>query len=405
VHPREIFAPGLKLHAAGVILIHNHPSGDPTPSSQDKEIAWKVVEAGKLMGINVVDFVIVAEGGIHSVLGEVEKRKDFASVEYVADGEQASLFDMLVDEKSFMNYKVATPQKAKSKNDKIKIIDLFAGIGGFHLAFHNAGAECVFASEWDAPARKTYQHNLYDVSPELFDSGNFVGDITKVKPKDIPDFNILCAGFPCQPFSQAGFKKGFNETRGTLFFDIVNIINEKKPEAFFLENVRHLFKHDDGRTFGTIKKVIEEDLGYSFFYKIVKASDYGMPQHRPRLFMVGFKDKSIPFEFPASVPLKYTLSDVFGGRCEKDIGFTLRVGGRGSRIDDRRNWDAYIVDGKARRLGSKEGLKMQGFPEDFEFPVTEVQAMKQLGNSVAVPAIQAVAEKIVKTLNEYGQRK
>lgn len=404
VHPREIFAPGLKLHAAGVILIHNHPSGDPTPSSQDKEIAWKVVEAGKLMGVNVVDFIIIAENGVHSVLGEIKKKKDFSSVEYVADGEQASLFDMLVDERSFMNYKVSVPQKTKSKNDKIKIIDLFAGIGGFHLAFHNAGAECVFASEWDAPARKTYQHNLREISPELFDSGSFVGDITKVNPKDIPDFNILCAGFPCQPFSQAGFKKGFNETKGTLFFDIVNIINEKKPEAFFLENVRHLFKHDNGRTFETIKKIIEEDLGYSFFYKIIKASDYGLPQHRPRLFMVGFKDKSIDFKFPDPVPLKYTLSDVFGGKCEKDVGFTLRVGGRGSRIEDRHNWDAYIVDGKPRRLGSKEGAKMQGFPNDFEFPVTEVQAMKQLGNSVAVPAIQMVAEEIVKQLKKHGKQ-
>lgn len=180
VHPREIFAPGLKMHAAGVILVHNHPSRDPTPSNQDKEIAWKIVEAGKLIGVNVVDFVIVAENGTHSVLGEIKKKNDFSSIEYVADGEQLSLFDMLVDEKSFMNYETPAPQKIKSKNNKIKIIDLFAGIGGFHLAFHNVGAECVFASEWDTPARKTYEHNLRKVSPELFESGNFVGDITKV---------------------------------------------------------------------------------------------------------------------------------------------------------------------------------------------------------------------------------
>lgn len=294
-------------------------------------------------------------------------------------------------------------KRTKSKNNKIKIIDLFAGIGGFHLAFHNAGAECIFASEWDDSARKTYQHNLCGISPELFDSGNFVGDITKVNPKNIPEFNVLCAGFPCQPFSQAGFKRGFNEARGTLFFNIANIIKEKKPEAFFLENVRHLLRHDNGRTFETIKKIIEKDLGYSFFYKIVKASDYGLPQHRPRLFMVGFRDKSIKFEFPNSVPLKYTLSDVFGGKCNKDVGFTLRVGGRGSRIDDRRNWDAYIVNGKIKRLGSKEGLKMQGFPKNFNFPVTEAQAMKQLGNSVAVPAIQLVAQEIIKQLKKHGK--
>jgi DNA (cytosine-5)-methyltransferase 1 len=305
-----------------------------------------------------------------------------------------------------MNYKTSLPVKqTKKDNGALKIIDLFAGIGGFHLAFHNSGAECVFASEWNEPARKTYRHNLFNISPELFETGNFVGDITKIKPKDIPDFNILCAGFPCQPFSQAGFKKGFNETRGTLFFDIVNIINEKKPEAFFLENVRHLFKHDNGRTFETIKKVIEQDLGYSFFYKIVKASDYGMPQHRPRLFMVGFKDKSIDFKFPDQVPLKYTMSEVFGGKCKKDVGFTLRVGGRGSKITDRRNWDSYFVDGKVRRLSSKEGKKMQGFPDNFEFPVTESQAMKQLGNSVAVPAIQMVAQEIVKKLKEHDKIK
>lgn len=300
--------------------------------------------------------------------------------------------------------KPKTSALRKKGDKKLKIIDLFAGIGGFHLAFHNVGADCVFASEWDISARKTYEYNLRELSPELFATGNFVGDITQVTPEEIPDFNILCAGFPCQPFSQAGFKKGFNETRGTLFFNIVSIIKEKKPEAFFLENVRHLYKHDEGRTFETIKRVIEDDLGYSFFYKIVKASDYGMPQHRPRLFMVGFKNKEIDFKFPDPRPLQYNLSEVFGGKCEKEIGFTLRVGGRGSSITDRRNWDSYMVDGKVRRLSSKEGIKMQGFPENFLFPVTESQAMKQLGNSVAVPAIQAVAEEIVKKLSIYENK-
>ncbi|MSP33686.1 MAG: DNA cytosine methyltransferase [Rickettsiales bacterium] len=282
-------------------------------------------------------------------------------------------------------------------------IDLFCGIGGFHLAFHDAGASCVFASELDESARKTYKHNFSKISPEIVNSENFAGDITLVDPKKIPDFDVLCAGFPCQPFSQAGFKKGFNETRGTLFFNIVNILNEKKPAAFFLENVRHLLKHDDGMTFQTIKRTLE-DLGYSFFYKIAKASDYGLPQHRPRLFMVGFKNKEIDFKFPNPVPLKYTLSDVLGGECKKEIGFTLRVGGRGSGIDDRRNWDAYLVDGKVKKIGSKEGLKMQGFPDDFEFPVGEAQAMKQLGNSVAVPAIQMVAVEIIKKLKEHGKK-
>jgi DNA (cytosine-5)-methyltransferase 1 len=282
----------------------------------------------------------------------------------------------------------------------MQFIDLFAGIGGFHIAFQNAGGVCVFASEWDENARKTYEFNHKKTSPALFNNGNFVGDITKVDPKTIPDFDILCAGFPCQPFSQAGFKKGFNETRGTLFFDIANIIKEKQPQAFFLENVRGLLNHNNGKTFETIKRILEEELGYSFFYKVVKASDFGLPQHRPRLFMVGFKDKNIHFEFPNSKKLKLTMSNIWNGDCPKKIGYTLRVGGRGSKIDDRRNWDSYLVNGKVKRLGIEEGKKMQGLPKDFVFPVSETQAMKQLGNSVAVPAIQAVAEQMFYYLNK-----
>lgn len=298
--------------------------------------------------------------------------------------------------------KSLTPKmKGGSVRPKIRIIDLFAGIGGFHIAFHNLKCECVFASEWDRHARNTYIHNLKEKSPKLFSGNNFIGDINSVKniKREIPDFDILTGGFPCQPFSQAGHKKGFNDTRGTLFFTIANILKEKQPKAFFLENVRGLLKHDQGKTFETIKNVIENDLGYSFFYKIVKASDFGVPQHRPRLFMVGFKDKSIDFKFPESKPLKLTMSDVFNGKCDREIGFTLRVGGRGSGIDDRRNWEFYRVDGKVRRLSYKEGKRMQGFPDNFEFPVSDVQAMKQLGNSVAIPAIQAVAQEIVKKIS------
>ena len=284
----------------------------------------------------------------------------------------------------------------------ITFIDLFAGIGGFHLAFHNLGAKCVFVSEWDKSARETYKKNFEKIEPELFApetiDQTFTGDITTVLPKSIPDFDIITGGFPCQPFSQAGLKKGFNETRGTLFFDIANIMKEKQPKAFFLENVRGLLTHDGGRTFATIQRVLTEELGYSFFYKVVKASDYGVPQHRPRLFMVGFKDKSIDFEFPEPVKLTMTMDDVFDGRVNKTVGYTLRVGGRGSGLADRRNWDTYLVDGEVRRLSPKEGLRMQGFPDTFEFPVSETQAMKQLGNSVAVPAIQATANEIIKRL-------
>jgi DNA (cytosine-5)-methyltransferase 1 len=287
-----------------------------------------------------------------------------------------------------------------------KFIDLFAGIGGFHLAFHRLGAKCVFVSEWDKAARQTYEHNFKKIIPEIFEKGHFAGDITKVNEKKMPDFDIITGGFPCQAFSQAGYKKGFQDSRGTLFFDVARIIKEKKPKAFFLENVRHLFKHDGGKTFEVIKKILEEDLGYSLHYKIIKASDFGLPQHRPRLYMVGFRDKDVPFEFPEPIELKTTVGDIFGGKCIKKVGYTLRVGGRGSGIDDRRNWDSYRINGKVVRMSPKEGKKMMGFPDKFEFPVSDAAALKQLGNSVAVNAVQATAAKILDSLNNYyGKRK
>ncbi len=296
-----------------------------------------------------------------------------------------------------------------------KFIDLFAGIGGFHYAFHELGAECVFASEIDPHARKTYEHNLKTLSPELFSSNKFNDDILKVAfqdiDKQIPDFDILCAGFPCQPFSQAGFKRGFEEekdSRGNMFFRIRDIIKVKRPKAIFLENVRHLLKHDDGKTFSIIKDIIENELGYDFHYKIVKASDFGLPQHRPRLFMVGFRKEDkykTAFKHPKEIPLKMTMSDIFGGECNKKVGYTLRVGGRGSGLADRRNWDSYLVNNEHRRLTSKEGLVMQGLPKDFEFPVTETQAMKQLGNSVAVKAIKAYGNAIIERLMQERYNK
>ena len=286
-----------------------------------------------------------------------------------------------------------------------KFIDLFAGIGGFHIALHNLGAECVFASEWDEAARKTYEENLSKVSPKLFKSGNFAGDITEVDKSSIPDFDILCGGFPCQPFSQAGHKLGFDDTRGTLFFDIAEIIRIKQPKAFFLENVRGLFKHDNGKTFEVIKRTLTEELGYSLHYSIVKASEHGLPQHRPRLFMVGFKDPSTPFLFPEKRELAYTMSDVMKGKVDREIGFTLRVGGGSSPIEDRRNWDGYIVDGQLRRISPEEGKKLQGFPDDFVFPLSRREAMKQLGNSVAIHAIQDWAEELIKALDKQKKKK
>jgi DNA (cytosine-5)-methyltransferase 1 len=280
-----------------------------------------------------------------------------------------------------------------------KFIDLFAGIGGFHLAFHKAGAQCVFASEWDELARLTYETNFSKISPKLFKDNNFLGDITKVKKSTIPNFDILTGGFPCQPFSQAGQGKGFKDTRGTLFFDIAEIIKVKKPQAFFLENVQRLHSHDNGKTFKVIERILTKELGYSFFHKIVRASDHGLPQHRPRIFMIGFRNPNIVFEFPKKRELMFNMSDVMGGKVDREIGFTLRVGGKSSPIDDRRNWDGYIVNGRPRRLTPKEALKMQGFPSSFKFPVNDSVAMKQLGNSVAVQAIHDYARQIIKSLD------
>ena len=286
-------------------------------------------------------------------------------------------------------------------SQQIKFIDLFAGIGGFHLAFEVLGAKCVFASEKDPDARKTYKTNFGQSSPDLFRTGHFNDDILTVDPYDIPDFDILCAGFPCQPFSQAGHKLGFGEnyeSRGNMFFVLRDIIAARRPKAFFLENVRNLMNHDNGRTFSVIKTTLERELAYDFYPMVVRASDYGLPQHRARVFMIGIdRDLGISetFRFPDKIPLKYNLSQIFGGRCDKEIGFTLRVGGRGSKFGDRRNWEYYLVDGKVVRLGIREGKMMMGLPDDFQFPVSEVQAMKQLGNGVAIDAVTAVARQLL----------
>ena len=300
-------------------------------------------------------------------------------------------------------------------NKKLKFIDLFAGIGGFHLALKSLDMECVFTSEIDTHARKTYAANFKDKyldHPDLF-----AGDIWKVDYKKIPDFDILCGGFPCQPFSQAGHKKGFKDNKdGNLFFSIEQILKIKKPKAFFLENVRHLKNHDNGNTFKIIYSTLQK-LGYSFDYKIIKASEFGLPQHRPRIYMVGFykpyiKDmyKELAFTFPREIPLKKTMSDIFKGRVTKElnskeerkVGFTLRVGGGKSPINDRRNWDGYIVNNKVVRIDSKKGLEMMGFPKSFKIPVTENQAMKQLGNSVAVNVVKAVGKEIRYYLETYS---
>lgn len=300
---------------------------------------------------------------------------------------------------------------------KPKFIDLFAGIGGFHIALGNAGAKCVFASEWDEHARKTYMHN-FDMretgKPGAKGDPLLAGDITQVPPEEIPDFDILCAGFPCQTWSSIGKQLGFDDARGTLFFNIAEIAKVKRPAVLFLENVKNLAAHDNGRTIQRMKETLLE-LGYhpacGDFVHHINAYDYGVPQNRQRVFIVAFLDPAAAarFKLPKHVPIRRTLREIMGGFVamspanptkERTIGFTLRLGGQNSGINDRHNWDTYLVDGQETRLTPEQGLQLQGFPDTFSFPedLPGKNRMNQLGNSVPVPAVEAWAKEILNAL-------
>ena len=301
-HPREIFHPAIKLNACSIILIHNHPTGNPKPSQQDKKIVQKISEAGQIMGIPVVDFLITAKGGYYSFYQQLQSND---STDYVAEGFQAGLFDVLEVEKPVYG--------TKDNKAKFTFIDLFAGIGGFHLAASKLGGQCVFASEFDENARKTYETNFFKHNKDLFYSGNFAGDITKVDEKDIPNFDFLFAGFPCQPFSIAGYRQGFNDNngRGNLFFDIVRILKKKKPSVIILENVKNLKTHDNGNTIKVIYGQLQK-LGYKITDSILNSMVHGnIPQNRERIFVVGFLEQKAfnNFAFPDKIKLKKNIHD------------------------------------------------------------------------------------------------
>ena len=316
-------------------------------------------------------------------------------------------------------------------NEKYTFIDLFAGIGGMRLAYESAGCECVYSSEWNKFSQQTYAENFGE-TPD--------GDITKVEAKDIPDHDILVAGFPCQPFSIAGVSKkqslgratGFEDkTQGTLFFDVCRIMNEKRPRAFMLENVKNLVSHDRGRTFKIILESLEE-LDYQVFYKILDGQNY-VPQHRERILIVGFDRKrygsEIPFEFEVTpvepkpvlsdilekdVEEKYTLTDhlweYLQSYAEKHkaagngFGFGLTpTDGITRTLSARYYKDGSEIlipqDGKnPRRLTPRECARLQGFPDSFKIPVSDTQAYRQFGNSVVVPLMTDVAGIVVETL-------
>lgn len=338
------------------------------------------------------------------------------------------------------------------KKKQYTFIDLFAGIGGFHLAMHANGAKCVFASEWDKFARKTYEANFYNLAPDLFDNNHFAGDINKVPLSSIPDFDILCAGFPCQPFSYAGLRKGFEDARGTLFFRIAEIVKSKietgnPPEVLFLENVKGLLNHDKGRTFRTICSILD-DLGYKVSYKVLNAKNFGVPQNRERIFIVAWRNDNpvLDFHFPLGlteerhpilkdediikvaktrlgdillpiVDEKYTISErLYAGHLRRKqnhknkgngFGFSLFSGDSPytSTISARYYKDGSEIlieqDGnRPRKLHPIEAARLQGFPigAGFNIVVSDTQAYKQFGNSVAVPMVTAIANQIFEQL-------
>jgi DNA (cytosine-5)-methyltransferase 1 len=299
-----------------------------------------------------------------------------------------------------------------------KTIDLFAGIGGIRLGFEKYGCENVFTSEWDKTAQKVYEDNFGEVP---------FGDINDVDPKDIPNHDILLAGFPCQPFSIAGKQLGFADTRGTLFFNIEEILRVKKPSAFLLENVKRLTTHDNGQTFKIILEKLNQ-LGYTVHHKVFNSLEFGVPQKRERIYIVGFKEE-IKFNFPKSLGYYKPLAQYLDDECEVPKSFyvteSLRdkryaavkgipvvpsiwhenIGGNISALPYScalragGSYNYLLVNGE-RRLTGREMIRLQGFPESYKINVPYTQVRKLAGNSVTVPVIEAIAAQMIKSLNE-----
>lgn len=303
------------------------------------------------------------------------------------------------------------------KNPKYTFIDLFAGIGGIRLPFTEMGYDCVFSSEWDENAKKTYMANFGEMP---------FGDITKESVKQyIPEhFDLLLAGFPCQAFSIMGKMKGFEDVRGTMFFEVATILERHKPQAVLLENVKQLVSHDEGRTFETIQRILSE-LGYHFKWKVLNALDFGLPQKRERVIVVGFRDKSacdaFSFDFEK---IPYSLKDIL----EKDEDVDPKLFASDMIFEKRRQktegknvfypsvWHEnksknisvldyacalrtgasynYLLINGVRRPSSRELLRFQGFPDNYRIAVSHGEIRRQTGNSVAVPMIREVAKRI-----------
>ncbi|MCK5925580.1 MAG: DNA cytosine methyltransferase [Methylococcales bacterium] len=309
----------------------------------------------------------------------------------------------------------------KTMQNNLKFIDLFAGIGGVRQGFAPFFGKCVFSSEWDKFSQQTYQANFGECPS---------GDITQITPEKLPDFDVLLAGFPCQPFSNAGHKKGFSDTRGTLFFNILEIARVHRPKIVFLENVKGFKSHNKGDTFATVKHSLEI-LGYHVFSKILNAKYFGVPQNRERIYIVAFLE-DVNFKFPDSpnravevgdildvtVDDKYTISDkLWAGHQRRKLAHKAKGNGFGYSIFNQsspytstisaryyKDGSEILIEQKGknpRKITPREAARLQGFPENFNIPVSDTQAYRQFGNSVAVPVITALAKSISNTLNQY----
>ncbi len=308
----------------------------------------------------------------------------------------------------------------------LRFIDLFAGIGGTRLAFEDHGMKCVFSSEWDPHSQKTYEANFGE-TPH--------GDLTLIPSKQIPDFDVLVGGFPCQPFSSIGKRQGFeHETQGTLFFDIYRILKDKKPAAFLLENVKGLKTHNQGKTWSVISKSLQE-LGYEVFSEILDASDFGVPQRRQRIYIIGFKRSIVAkteFKFPTPTTKEESSKTGIGQFIEKNVSDrSISKHLQSSyihKLDDgrpeivssktktpvktlvasyhkiQRLTGTFVADGPTglRLLTEAECKAIMGFPPSFVVPVSRTQMYRQFGNSVAVPVVSLIAKEIKKVLVANG---
>jgi len=302
-------------------------------------------------------------------------------------------------------------QAFKNKKSLAIFIDLFAGIGGFHLAAANAGLKCVFASEIDEAAQNVYQRN-FSIRPH--------GDITKINAKSIPEHDLLCAGFPCQPFSIIGSRQGFQDARGTLFFDIARILHEKRPAAFILENVKQLVTTDGGRVMAKILEMLE-GMGYDVDYRILNALDYGLPQKRERVLIVGRMDGLGRFSWPESKKTRKPLSEILERNPDRRHYASARIRqarqnahqaeiqpaiwheNKGGNISSHpfscalragASHNYLLVDGE-RRLTPREMFRLQGFPDSFMLHEKDGQCRKQAGNAVPVPMVESVIRELI----------